>query len=287
MSDVVILTDSVAQIPPDLAKHYRIGVIPLSIIIEERSFKDGVDIFPAELYQRMRTEAISPRTSQPSVGEYINFFRRYLDEGAQSVLYFSLTAKLSGAFSTASKAAQMLEEEYPGKQIVVFDTETATIAQGFIAIKAAQGAQDGLKLEHLLELAQETRFKVGFIVMLETLTYLARGGRIGKAAYLVGNQINIKPIVTIGKDGVVAPVGIIRGEKNLLKKLVDCMANRIGDKLPKQVAVIHADNLEKAEQLKQLTQERFNLEEIFITDLTPVMGAHAGPGVLGLGYYLK
>jgi DegV family protein with EDD domain len=181
----------------------------------------------------------------------------------------------------------MLKEEYPGKKVIVFDTGTATIAQGFLAIHAARAVQNGADFERIVTDARDERTKVGFVVMLETLTYLARGGRIGKAAYLVGNQINIKPIITIGKEGVVAPVGIIRGEKKLMKKLVDCMANRIGDKLLKQIAVIHADNLEKAEQLKQLTQERFNLEEIFITDLTPVMGAHAGPGVLGLGYHLK
>jgi DegV family protein with EDD domain len=286
MSDVRILTDSVAQIPPDMAQHYHIRVIPFSVIIEDHSFKDGVDIPPGELYHRMRTEMISPRTSHPSVGEYINYFQDSLGEGAKTLLYFTLTEKLSGAFSTASKAAQMVEEDYPGKRVIVFDTCTATIAQGFVAIRAARAAQDGADMEDILIQAQEELSKVGFIAMLETLTYLERGGRIGKAAYMLGSQIHIKPVLTIGKDGLVAPVGVLRGEKKCLKKLVKNIANKIGDRTPAQVAVMHADNLEKAEKLKQLSQERFNLEDVFITDFTPVMGAHAGPGVLGLAYRL-
>jgi DegV family protein with EDD domain len=123
--------------------------------------------------------------------------------------------------------------------------------------------------------------------MLETLKYLQRGGRIGKAAYLVGNMINIKPIITIDKNGQVSPLGNIRGEKKCLKKLIDCMATQLNGKIPSRGAVMHADDLEKATQLKQLAQERFALEEIIITDFTPVMGAHTGPGVLGLGYQLN
>jgi DegV family protein with EDD domain len=287
VSEVAILTDSVAQIPPDLAQQYHIGVIPFSVIVEEKSFLEGRDIHPIELYKRMRTETISLRTSHPSLGEYMDFFRRYLDKGAQSVLYLALTGKLSGGFDTAIKAAEMLEEEYPGKKIVVFDTGTVTIAQGFLAIHAARAAEDGLDIEGIVTDVQEEKSKVGFLVMLETLIYLQRGGRIGKAVYLVGDQINIKPIITIGKEGVVTPVGIVRGEKKCEEKLVKCMVKTIGDKAPTQVAVMHADNLERAEQLQARIQERYNLEEILITDFTPVLGAHTGPGVVGLAYQLE
>jgi len=286
MAGVTILTDSVAQIPPDMAQHYHIGVIPFSVLIEEKSFKDGVDIPPVELYQRMRTEVISPRTSHPSVGEYLNHFQKSIEDGAKSILYFTLSEKLSGAFSTATKAAQMVEEENPGKRIMVFDTHTATIAQGFMAINAACAAQDGLSFDSIVSQAQEGLSRIGFIAMLETLEYLERGGRIGKAAYMLGSQIQIRPVLTIGKDGVVAPVSVLRGEKKCIEKLVDCIAKMIGKETPAQVAVMHADNLEKAEQLKQLAQERFNIEEVLLTDFTPVMGAHAGPGVLGLAYCL-
>lgn len=286
MPSVTILTDSVAQIPPDMAQHYHIDVIPLSIIIEDESFRDGIDILPGELYQRMRRETISPRTSHPSVGEFMTHFQNSIDEGAQSLLYFSLSGKLSGAFSTATKAAQLVEEENPGKRVMVFDTHTATIAQGFIAMNAATAAQAGTDFENIVKQAEEEQSKVGFVAMLETLEYLERGGRIGKAAYMLGSQIHIKPVLTIGKDGLVTPVSVFRGENKCDEKLVNCMANKIGNKVPVQVGVMHADDLEKAKRLKQLVRERYQLEEVFITDFTPVMGAHAGPGVLGLGYRL-
>lgn len=286
MSGVSIVTDSVAQIPPDMAQHYHIHVVPLSIIIEEESFRDGMDILPRELYQRMRTETISPRTSHPSIGEFLTSFQSSLKDGAQSIIYFSLSGQLSGAFSTAVKAAQLVMEEYPGRRVMVFDTRTATIAQGFIALNAATAARAGADFESIVRQAQEDQSKVGFVAMLETLEYLERGGRMGKAAYMLGSQIRIKPVLTIGKDGLVAPVSVFRGEKRYAEKLVNCMANRIGDGIPRQVAVMHADNIKKAEQLKQLVHERFSLQEVFITDFTPVMGAHAGPGVLGLGYRL-
>jgi DegV family protein with EDD domain len=170
--------------------------------------------------------------------------------------------------------------------VKVFDTRTATIAQGFIALEAARAVQEGASFDRVLDIVRKVQPKVGFLAMLETLTYLARGGRIGRAAYLAGNLINIKPIVTINKGGIVSPAGNLRGEKKCMEKLADCMVSKIGNKTPTQVAVMHADDLEKAEELKHEVLERFDLEDVMITDFTPVMGAHAGPGVIGLGYTL-
>jgi DegV family protein with EDD domain len=287
MANVKILTDNVAQIPPEIAKKHLVDIIHFTIIIEGKSYKDGIDIFPSDIYQQMRTEEISPKTSQPALGEYLNFFKTHLENGYQNLLYLTLPKDLSGAYSTATTAAHLVEQEFPGRRIAVIDARTTTIAQGFLALSAARAAQEGANIEQLTRLIEEERSKVGFLAMLETLKYLQRGGRIGKAAYLVGNMINIKPIITIDKDGNVAPLGNIRGEKKCLIKLVDCMASQLNGRIPSRGAVMHADDLEKAEQLKQLTQECFGLKDILITDFTPVMGAHAGPGVLGLGYQLK
>ena len=287
MANVTVVTDSVAQIPPELASQYQIGIIPFSVLIRDQSFLDGIDISAADLYQRMRTENISPQTSHPSIGEYNQFFRKHLVNDAQSLLYLTLSGELSGAFSTASKAAQQLEVEFPEKKIEVFDTRLATIAQGFIVLKAARAAQEGKSLEHVLQIAREEQSKVGFFAMLETLEYLSRGGRIGKAAYLVGSLLAIKPVLTINHQGIVTPLRSLRGAKNCGEKLITCMIQMIGEKTPTQVAVMHADALSQAKKLKQVVQKHFNLKEILMTDLTPVMGAHAGPGVLGLAYTLE
>lgn len=287
MPKIKVVTDSVAQVPPKLAEHHHIGIIPFSVTINDKSYLDGENISPTELYRRMRTEDIVPQTSHPSMGEYIQFFKKYLDKDAQAVLYLTLSGKLSGAFSTATKAALRIEKEFPGKKVAVFDTRTATIAQGFIAIRAAQAVQSGADFAHVIKTAQEEQSKVGFVAMLETLTYLARSGRVGKAAYLVGSLVQIKPVLTINNEGAVTPLVNLRGEKKCVGKLVDCMANTIGNRTPTQIAVMHADDIEKAEELSQQARERFNVEEIMFTDFTPVMGAHTGPGVLGLGYTLE
>lgn len=287
MANVTVVTDSVAQIPPELASQYHIGIIPFSVIIEGQSFLDGIDILAADLYQRMRTENITPQTSHPSIGEYKQFFRKHLFNDAQSLLYLTLSGELSGAFSTASHAAHQLEAEFPEKRIEVYDTRLATIAQGLIVLKAARAAQEGKSLEHVLQITREEQSKVGFFAMLETLEYLSRGGRIGKAAYLVGSLLDIKPVLTINHQGIVTPLRSLRGEKNCGEKLINCMIQMIGDKTPTQVAVMHADALSQANKLKQVVQKHFNLKEVLVTDFTPVMGAHAGPGVLGLAYSLE
>jgi DegV family protein with EDD domain len=286
MSKIGIVTDSVAQLPLEIAEQYDIGVIPFSIIIENESYLDGIDIQASELYQRMRTEEIIPRTSQPSLGEYANFFRQRFEEGCDSVCYLTLSEKLSGGFSTASKAAHLLTEEFPDHRIAVVDSGTATVAQGFLAIQAALAVRQGAALDELVHLVHQNKREVGFIAMLDTLYYLERGGRIGKAAYLAGSLIQIKPMVTINSEGVVAPMGNLRGDKRCPEKLVDCLADVLGDRVPAQIAVMHADEEEKAEKLKQAAEDRFNLEVRIVTSFTPVMGAHAGPGVLGLGYSL-
>ena len=128
---------------------------------------------------------------------------------------------------------------------------------------------------------------MGFAAMLETLYYLSRGGRIGKAAYMVGSMIKIKPIVTIDKEGVVAPLSRARGEHRAFDKLVDCIEKKVEKERPLHLAVMHADVPEQAAELQQLAQSRLSPAENFLTDFTPVMGAHAGPGVLGLGYYYE
>jgi len=287
MSDIVITTDSVAQIPAEIAQKHQIGVIPFSIIIEGESFKDGLEILPETLYQRMRREGILPKTSQPSLGEYLEFFRQILENGASSIIYLTLSSVLSGAFSTASKAAHLIKEEFPGRTVEIVDTKTATIAQGFLAVEAAEAVKGGAGLSELLSLLGEIRRKVGFFAMLETLYYLERGGRIGKAAYLAGSLVNIKPLITIDEEGKVSPMGNLRGIKNTSAKLIEHLAGLLSGQTLERLSVMHAGNQEKVEELIQLARERFSIDDVLVTEFTPVMGAHAGPGVLGLAYQIK
>ena len=284
---VAIVTDSVAQVPAETARALGIWVIPFSIIAGEQIFRDGVDLSPRELYRRMRTEGILPHTTHPTLGEYVQIFRDCLEAGAGSVLYLALSDPLSGAVGTGTIAAAQLREEYPDRQVEVLDTRTVTVAEGFIAIEAARIAFAGGDLQDVLRRVEEVKPRVGFAATLETLDYLERGGRIGKAAYMAGSLLKIKPILTVDQDGVVAPICRVRGEHHALKKIVDYVAEQIDESRPLHLAVMDADAPHQAAELRALAQERLHPVEIFATDFTPVMGAHTGPGLVGLGYFYE
>jgi DegV family protein with EDD domain len=283
--NIAIVTDSVAQVPLEKAREMSISVVPFTVVIEEKAYQDGVDITPEKLYRRMRLEDICPHTSHPSLGEYLQVFRSCLQAGARGILYLATSSRLSGAYSTGTKAVAIMREEHPGLEIEVFDTRTATIAQGFVAMEAAALAARGASMEELLCLVQQTLPKVGFIVIMDTLKYLVRGGRIGKAAYLVGSMIDIKPLLTVDGEGVVAAVARERGMKKAMLKLVQIVERRVRGKRPLRLALMNADAPQGMAELSALVTSRLRPDELIETDFTPVMGAHAGPGLVGLAFH--
>jgi len=285
--DIVVVTDSVAQVPTELAQQLGIRVIPFSLTINGEKYLDGVDLHPAELYRRMRNEKVLPQTSAPSVGEYLAVFLDCIRAGAQSVLCVSLSSRLSGGYSTACAAARLVQDEFPDRQVVVIDSKQAAISQGFVAVKAARLAEQGASMEELIAQVQDIQTKVGIVATLETLEYLALGGRIGKAAYLLGTLIQVKPILTIDDDGVVAPIYRVRGNHKAMNKMVEYVASKDGNHDRLHLALMEADAPEQAAYLKELALAQFGPIDIWHTDFTPVMGMHTGPGVIGLGYFYE
>ena len=281
---VALITDSVAQVPQDLAEELDISVIPFWLHLEGDNYRDGIELTADRLYQRMRNEKVLPKTSAPSVGQYYDVFLERLRRGASAVLYIGLSMQLSAAFSSAEAAAFLAGEDFPENRIVLFDSRSATIAQGFVAIEAARLALKGASLEQVLDRAKQTRSRSGFVVTLETLEYLAMGGRIGKAAYMLGSLVDIKPIVTIGEGGLVAPLGRVRGEHRAIEEIVDRVVSVVGGCRRLSLAVIQADAARQAAQIEKLALEKLPVDELFWSSITPVMGAHSGPGTFGLAY---
>ena len=283
---IAIVTDSVAQVPAERARQLGIRVVPSTIIVEGNKFLDGVDFNANGLYQRMRTEKnLVLSTSAPSAGQFFAVFKECLEAGADSVLYVGLSSRMSGTYSAAEGGAILAREEFGSRQITLFDTRIATIAQGFLAIEAAQLASQGADLEHILGHLNEERKHIGLVASLETLEYLARGGRIGKAAYMLGSAINILPVVSFGDDGVVLPIQRVRGHHRALVEMVSYVSTQVAGCRSLKLAVMHADALAQAEALQAMAVEALHPDEIFITHFTPVMAAHAGPGMIGLAYH--
>jgi DegV family protein with EDD domain len=234
----------------------------------------------------MRLENVMPTTTAASLGQYQQAFEACLHAGAQAVLYVSLSSKLSSGYSTACHAAKMVQEEFPDRIVEVLDSQFATMSQGFMVMAAARAAKQGKPLAEVRRAGEEAKRRVGLAATLETLEYLARGGRIGKAAFMLGNLIKIKPILSI-KDGEVTPVSRVRGENHALQAIVDYVARQAERHRKLHLAIMEADAPEPAARLQELTLQQLRPAEIFHSESTPVMGVHTGPGLVGLGYYYE
>lgn len=284
---VRVITDSVAQVPKHLAQELGISVVPFVVTINETPYEDGIDIQPDALYKRMRLEKIIPKTSAPSPGRYLQTMENVIQQGARSILFVALSSNLSGSFNSASLVADSIREEHPEVSIELFDSKSAAISEGYIAIRAAKAAREGMDLAGVLRVAQETAKRVGIVVSFDTLEYLALGGRIGKAAYLLGDLIDIKPIITVDSEGFVDPIGKVLGNQKAFEAIIEHVEKKTAGCRRLHMALMDADASDRAEELKRLAVERLKPDELIYTTITPVMGAHTGPGLVGLGYFYE
>jgi len=286
MKKVGIVTDSTSCLPRELVDKHDISVVPLLIIIDGRGYCDGVDISPSEVYRIMRRKENLPTTSTPSVGDFLNTFRS-VSEQAESILCINVTSEQSKIYDTALVAKEMAKVELPDTPIEVLDSRAASSALGLIVVEAARAAEKGTDLSQTIEVARSMMPRVHYLAMVDDLYYLARTGRIGKAVAWAGSLLNIKPIV--GHDtsvGVTFPVERPRTKVKAVSRLLELMAERIGGSRA-HVIVTHADEQEDGEKLKAEIASRFNCAEIYLTEFTPGMGVHAGPGVLGAAFYTE
>lgn len=283
-NEVTVITDSVAQVPEHLARELGIVVVPFVVTINETSYEDGIDILPEVLYKRMRLEKVIPKTSAPSPARIHQAMENVIQQGSTSILFVALSSNLSGSFNTTSMVAQTVRKEHPTVIVELLDTRTAAIAEGYVAIQAARAARSGMDLAGVVQVAQETSRRVGIVVTFDSLEYLALGGRIGKAAYLLGNLIDIKPIIALDRDGSVEPVGKVRGNQKAFEAIIKYVEKKTAGCQKLRLAVMDADASDRAEQLGQMAIERLKPHELIHSTITPVMGAHTGPGLVGLGY---
>lgn len=281
---VALVTDSVAQVPAKEAGELGISVVPLTVQIEGVPYHDGVDLDLDGLYQRMREEKILPTTIAPSPGEFEQVIEERLRSGAGSVLCITISSRLSSSYNNACLAANLIRENNPESRIEVLDSLNAAAAEGFIVLTAARSAAQGEPIEAVLESARQAGKRTGLVASFETLEYLARGGRIGKAAYMLGSLINIKPIVTLDADGTVAPLGRAPSTERALQTMVNYVAKQVKESRKLSLTILEAEAPEQAARLRELAEQKLHPAEINNSVFTPVMGVHTGPGLIGLVY---
>lgn len=277
-----LVTDSTTQLPAGAAEQYGIVVIPQIVIIEGESYRDGIDITAEEFYNRLPQVSSLPTTTQPSPGDFQRIYQRLADEGAD-IISIHLPETLSGTLNSARQAAAMVE----GPRITVVETPWLSAAQGFIVLEAARAIEAGSSYDEVLELIEELKPRQNLIFALDTLEYLQKGGRIGGAQAFVGSLLRIKPILYL-KDGRIEPLDRVRTWARVPDRLLSLMADMLGPgEGPLGVGVIHARAEEKAAQLEEEIYRRFDVAELFTSEIGPVVGTHTGPGALGIAFYRK
>jgi DegV family protein with EDD domain len=281
---VALVTDSVAQVPVEVAFELGISVVPMAVQIDGRPYQDGVDLDLTELYYRMRNEKIVPTTIAPTPKAFQEAMVARLRCGAKAVLCITLSSRLSSSYQNACLAAELVREDDQKCTIEVLDSLKAAASEGFIVTTAARAAARGEPMQTVLEAAREAGSRTNLIASFETLEYLARGGRIGKAAYLMASLIHINPIVTIDKEGTVSPVGMARSTKQALQVMVDYVAKQVTGCQKLTLTILEADASEQAARLRDLACQLLQPAEIHDSVFTPVMGVHTGPGLIGLAY---
>ena len=282
MQKVAIITDSISCLTNELVETYRIGIVPIRLLVQGKVYRDLVDMTPSEAYELFLQDPGSFNTSPSSPGHYLEVYREASTQ-AENILCITLSSKLSTGYDMARVAEEQARTELPGTSIVVLDSKTVTAAEGFIALAGARAAAEGKDLDEVVKIAEEVRDKVTFILLLDTIRYVYRTGRIPKVAANVGSILNIRPILT-SSSGLVRFKGIARNRKQGINHLLETMKDRVG-RSPVHVAVMHAYVPDEAEELKERISAEFNCAELWVTEFSPVMGYATGTGTLGFAFY--
>lgn len=283
-SSIAIVTDSVACVPQELAVRYGIRVCPVSLIFGGKVYQDGIDLSPDDFYKLLRESPELPTTSSPSPGSYLDIFRE-LSQSYGHIICITVSSNLTSIFDSARSAREIMRELMPQADIHIVDSGTACMAQGFVVLEAARAVARGESLAQTLEAVTRVMGRVQLIAMLDTLYYLAKGGRIPKVAAWAGSLLRIKPIIRLFR-GQIGMIDRSRTGKQAVEKMLRLMRGTVqGKRL--HCAVIHSDAQKDAEELRERVASEFSCVELYVSPFTPVIGTHAGPGALGVVFYCE
>ena len=278
---VAVVTDSTAYIPEEALGDFCIPVIPLWLIWGDERFRDGVDIDPPAFYQRLQGAKVFPSTSQPSAGEFQDFFQQACD-GADAAVGIFISSKLSGTVPNAQAA----QAQMPELELRVVDSLSTTMGLGFVTLAAARAAAAGKSLDDVVAVAEDMRDRVHVLFAVDTLEYLYRGGRIGGAKRMLGTALNIKPLLQL-EEGCIEPLAQVRTKRKAVAQMLDVVEERLAGKQMAEAGIIDVDSSEEGDALAERVRQRFGVSAVYRTTVSPVIGAHAGPGTVGICFYAE
>ncbi len=275
---IALITDSTCDLPLNYLKQYNIEVVPLTIIWGEEQFRDGVDLAPEDFYRRLETDQVIPTTSQPTPQEMVQVYEKAKKNGAEEIVILTISNAMSGTHESAKKATELVDIP-----VHVQDSKSNTMSLGWQVLAAARAREAGGDVQTMLSAAKQARDNMVLMISLDTLKFLHKGGRIGGAQKFLGTALNFKPILEI-IDGAFEGVERIRTRTKALNRLVELLIDRIGGRAPVHLAAMHANSCDRAAQLIEMAGSQIELEQSTISEVSPAVGVHLGPGAVGFAF---
>ncbi|BAD40434.1 DegV family protein [Symbiobacterium thermophilum] len=275
-----IVTDSTADLPKELCRELGIEVIPLTVRFGEEAYLDGVTLDSDGFWAKLKESPHHPSTAQPAPGDFLEVYRR-IHEAGDEIVSIHISSKMSGTVNSAEIAAQML----PEARISIVDTRSVSLGLGLVVIGAARMAREGKSREEIVAWAHKTCDRMNILFTIDTLEFLQRNGRIGKATALLGGLLGIKLILQVDKEGVVAPADKVRGRSRVFARAREIMHERVPPGRRIRMAVVHAQAPEQAQAWGEEVKRDYQVEEYLVGQLGAVVACHAGPGALGVIFH--
>lgn len=274
MQKIALITDSACDLDLNTLKENNINLLPLRIIYSNGDYRDRIDISPQEVYDKLDKEI--PKTSLPSAQETEEILNKLEEDGYTHVICISISSGLSGSFN----ALRLALEDHPNLTSFVYDSKILAYPQGEIVLEVSKLIKEGKSYEEIINEIPEIRKRVIGYFTINTLEYLKKGGRIGRLAGTVGELLNLKPIITTDEDGVYYNVAKVRGRKQSLSKMTELLKEYLA-KGKCEVAILHAGCEDEAIKYMNSLKDLPNLESLKLAEISPALGIHGGPGLIG------
>ncbi len=275
---IALIVDSMCDLPQEIIQRFAIKVLPAKIIYPGEEYADGIDIQPEEVYRRMPNEI--PTTAMPGPHEISKTFEQIRHEGFTHVLALHISSNLSGTVETV----RMVARDFENLTINVMDTKTLSMGTGWMVLDAARNITDGLSFEQVVENLQRIQAKVEVYYIIETLEYLRRGGRIGRVASMLGQFLHLKPVISVDREGKYFTYCKARGRLKSIDKLAELVENKVKEKKIK-LAIMNGGASQEFDKLVERLRHLPNIKELVTSDISPALGVHTGPGLLGVSFY--
>ena len=283
MSDYIIMTDSSCDLPAALAEKMELTVLPLYVDVDGKKYTNYLDereISFSEIYAKLRTKCPA-KTSAVNMSDFMGPMEELLQSGID-ILYIGFSSGLSGTYSAGAMAAQELSGRFPDRKIYTVDSLCASMGQGLLVYHAWQEKQKGKSIDEVRDFVEENKLHLCHWFTIDDLMFLKRGGRVSGATAIVGSMLSIKPVMHVDNEGHLIKVSTARGRKASIKALADEAGKRGIDLQNQTIFISHGDCIEEANYLADIMRSRFNVKDVVISYVGPVIGAHSGPGTIAL-----